>query len=194
MQDDWKVIPKLTVNLGLRYEWSTPYSERNNRLQFSDFAGNTGITIPVSPASGFPAIGPILGTTVFPTSSHRNATVDRNNFAPRSWLCLQLAPNTVIRGGAGIFYGMNVATNFQYAGPAFQKSANIYFTKDNYDTQYATLSDPFPAGLAGPQGTKYGSMAQWGFSNASDLDTGTARNAEIYQWNIGVQNYCRGRS
>ena len=100
----------------------------------------------------------------------------------------------MIRGGAGIFYGMNVATNFQYAGPAFQKSANIYFTKDNYQTQYATLEDPFPAGLAGPQGTKYGPMAQWGFSNASDLDTGVARNAEIYQWNIGFQRSCRGRS
>jgi hypothetical protein len=193
VQDDWKVIPKLTLNLGLRYEWSTPYSERNNRVQYSDFAGNTGITIPVSPAPGFPAIGPILGTTVFPTSSYRNATVDRNNFAPRFGFAYELTPSTVIRGGAGIFYGMNVATNFQYAGPAFQKSANIYFTKDNYETQYATLEDPFPAGLAGPQGTTYGPMAQWGFSNASDLDTGVARNAEIYQWNIGFQRLLPGQ-
>ena len=46
VQDDWKVTPKLTVNLGLRYEWSTPYSERNNQLQFSDFTGDTGILHP----------------------------------------------------------------------------------------------------------------------------------------------------
>ncbi|HYM76385.1 MAG TPA: TonB-dependent receptor [Candidatus Dormibacteraeota bacterium] len=192
-QDDWKVSPKLTLNLGLRYEWSTPYSERFNRLQFSDFTASTGISIPVSPFSGFPEIGNIMGTTVFPTSSHRNSGVDRNNFAPRLGFAYQLTPNTVLRGGAGAFYGMNVATNFQYAGPAFQKSANIYFTKDNYQTQYASLADPFPAGLAGPQGTKYGSMAQWGFSNASDLDTGTARNAEIYQWNIGIQRLLPGQ-
>jgi len=193
VQDDWKVTPKLTLNLGIRYEWSTPYSERNNRLQFSNFTGTTGYTIPVSPAPGFPEIGTVLGTTVFPTSSYRNAKVDRNNFAPRFGFAYQAAPNTVIRGGAGVFYGMSVATNFQYAGPAFQKSANIYFTKDNYATQYATLSNPFPAGLAPPQGTKYGTLAQWGYGNASDLDTGTARNGEIYQWNIGIQHLLPGK-
>ena len=47
VQDDWKVTPKLTVNIGLRYEWSTPYTERYNRLQFNDFTGDTGISIPV---------------------------------------------------------------------------------------------------------------------------------------------------
>ena len=46
VQDDWKVTPKLTVNIGLRYEWSTPYTERYNRLQFNDFTGDTGISIP----------------------------------------------------------------------------------------------------------------------------------------------------
>jgi hypothetical protein len=193
VQDDWKVNPKLTINLGLRYEWSTPYSERYNRLQFSNFTGSTGISIPAPAAPGFPAIGNIIGTTVFPTSSKRNSTVDRNNFAPRFGFAYQLASNTVLRGGAGVFYGMNVATNFQYAGPAFQKSANIYFTKDNYQTQFATLGNPFPNGLSGAQGTKYGSMAQWGFGNSSDLDTGTARNAEIYQWNIGIQHLLPGQ-
>ena len=185
VQDDWKVTPKLTINAGLRYEWSTPYSERFNRLQFSDFTGDTGITIP--------GLGPIRGTTIFPTSGHRNSAVDRNNFAPRLGFAYQLAPNTVLRGGAGVFYGMNVATNFQYAGPAFQKSANIYFSKDNFQTQYASLSDPFPAGLAPPQGTKYGALAQWGFGNGSDLDTESARNAEIYQWNLGVQHRLPGQ-
>lgn len=198
VQDDWKVTPRLTINAGLRYEWSTPYSERHNRLQFSDFTGSTGISIPVArDASGefpqFGQIGNLIGTSVFPTSGDRNSRVDRNNFAPRLGFAYQLASNTVLRGGAGIFYGMNVATNYQYAGPSFSKTATMYFTKDNFQTQFATLSNPFPNGLAPPQGTTYGKLAQWGFSNSSDLDTGVARNAEVYQWNLGIQHLLPGQ-
>jgi hypothetical protein len=196
LQDDWKVSPRFTVNLGLRYEWSTPYTERFNQLQYSDFTGSTGFTIPVDRSTDYPEfgqLGNIIGTTVFATSGHRNAPVDRNNFAPRIGFAYQLASNTVVRGGAGIFYGMNVATNFQYAGPSFSKLAPIYFTTDNFVTQYATLDNPFPAGLTLPQGRTYGKLANWGFSNGSDLDTGTVRNAEIYQWNLGVQHLLPGQ-
>jgi len=207
VQDDWKVTPKLTLNLGLRYEWSTPYTERYNRLQFNDFSGDTGISIPVDrDASGafpqFGQIGQVRGTSIFPTSGRRHAPVDRNNFAPRFGFAYQLASNTVLRGGAGIFYGMNVATNFQYAGPAFAKTATMFFTKDNFDTQFACLgpsptqpacTSPFPGGLAPPQGTKYGQLAQWGFGNSSDLDTGRVLNANIYQWNLGIQHMLPGQ-
>src|SRR6266550_1840737 len=180
VQDDWKLTPKLTLNLGLRYEWSNPYTERFNRSQFSDFAGTSGINIA--------GIGDILGTTAFAGSSRRSAPVDRNNWAPRFGFAYQLTNNTVLRGGAGVFYGMNVATNFQYAGTAFRKSAQIKFTKDNYQTQFAHFGDPFPSGLSEAQGTKYGALAEWGFANENDLGTEKARNAEIYQWNIGVQH------
>ena len=132
VQDDWKVTPRLTVNMGLRYEWSTPYTERYNRLQFNDFTGDTGISIPVPrDASGqfpqFGQIGEIRGVSTFPTSGHRNAPVDRNNWAPRLGFAYQLTSNTVLRGGAGVFYGMNVATNFQYAGPCICKNGPDVF-------------------------------------------------------------------
>ena len=209
VQDDWKATPKLTLNFGLRYEWSTPYTERQDRLQFNDFTGDTGINMPFArnqdpsnPQLDFGQIGEIRGTSTFPTSGRRNSPVDRNNFAPRFGFAYQLAPNTVVRGGAGMFYGMNVATNFQYAGPSFAKTAQMFFTKDNFDHQSAclgpsptqpTCTSPFPGGLALPPGTKYGALAQWGFGNSSDLDTGTARNAEIYQWNLGIQHLLPGQ-
>ncbi|HSS97744.1 MAG TPA: TonB-dependent receptor, partial [Terriglobales bacterium] len=185
VQDDWKVTPKLTLNLGLRYEWSTPYSERFNRLQYSDFNGDTGINVP--------GLGELKGTTVFADSGKRTAPVDRNNFAPRFGFAYQLTPQTVLRGGAGVFYGMSVATNFQYAGTAFRKSAAMHFTTNSFQTQDATLDNPFPNGLSDPQGTKYGKLAEWGFANENDLGTDTARNGDIYQWNLGVQHLLPGQ-
>ena len=60
----------------------------------------------------------------------------------------------MIRAGGGMYYGANMQTNFQYTGPAYFKNAVSYFTKDNYETQYATLENPFPNGVPAPQGNK----------------------------------------
>jgi hypothetical protein len=188
IQDDWKLNPKLTVNLGVRYEWSTPYTERNNLIQFSDFTGNSGINVPGLPNTS----GNLLGTTIFPTSGRRNIPVDRNNIAPRLGFAYTVDNKTVVRGGAGIYYGMNVATNFQFTGTAFGNSHPILFTKDNFQTQFATLENPFPNGYAPPQGTKYGALALWGFPDNNSLDTSEDRNAEIYQWNLGLQHLFAG--
>ncbi len=181
-QDDWKVTPKLTVNLGLRYEWSTPYNERHNQLQFSNFAGNSGVTVP-----GLPITAPLQGTTLFPNGSNRSVPVDRNNFGPRLGFAYQLDNNTVVRGGAGVYYGLSVATNFQYTGTAFRKTATAFFTNDNFTTRDATLADPFHGGVTPPQGRTYGPLAEWGYINQNDLGTTQARNADIYQWNLGIQ-------
>ncbi|HEV8038015.1 MAG TPA: TonB-dependent receptor [Bryobacteraceae bacterium] len=179
VQDDWKVNAKLTLNLGLRYEWSTPYTERYNRETFSDFTASTGVNVP--------GLGVLNGTSIFASPSQRTVPIDRNNFAPRLGMAYSWDSKTVIRAGAGIYYGANIATNFQYPGPAFYKSAPIFFSKDFYQTQYATLENPFPAGLPPPQGATYGKLAQWGFSNGSDLSYEAARNPQIYQWSGGVQ-------
>jgi len=198
-QDDWKVSPKLTVNLGLRYEWSTPYTERHNLLQFSNFTADSGVPLSynvASPYSGSPDLldrsGDLFGTTTFPTSGHRSIPVDRNNWAPRLGFAYAMNIKTVVRGGAGIYYGLNVATNFQFTGPAFGKTSPIRFSQDNFQTQFATLENPFPNGFPPPQGQKYGKLAEWGFGNNNSLDTSEARNAEIYQWNLGVQRLFPG--
>ena len=194
-QDDWKVSSKLTLNFGLRYEWSSPYSERFNQIQFSNFTGDTGIAVPISVTDpNDPSVtladrsGNLLGTTDFTTSSRRNIPVDRNNWAPRAGFAYAVGSNTVVRGGAGIYYGLNVATNYQSPGPAFGGSNAIQFTKDDFDTRHATLANPFPDGFAAPQGETYGKLAMWGYNNGNTLGTTEARNAEIYQWNLGVQH------
>jgi hypothetical protein len=204
-QDDWKVAPKLTLNFGIRYEWSTPYTERNNKVQFTDFTGDTGIAVPINvqdpngvvdPGIPNPVLlnrtGNLIGTTIFPSSGHRNVPVDRNNWAPRAGFAYQVGSNTVVRGGAGIYYGLNVATNFQTPAPAFGNSNPVRFSIDQFQTRLATLADPFPGGFATPQGDTYGKLAMWGYNDNNTLGITEARNAEIYQWNLGIQHLFRG--
>ena len=194
-QDDWKVNSRFTLNLGIRYQWSTPYNERHNRIEFSDFSGDTGVNLDLTSTQAalqtygvsFPSSEELYGTTLFPTSSVRSVSTYRKDFGPRLGFAYQLGPNTVMRGGAGVYFGMSPATNFQYPGTAFLKTATIFFTNDNFASQSATLENPFPGGFTGPQGTQYGKLANWGYVNPNDLGTTAARDAEIYQWNLGIQ-------
>jgi hypothetical protein len=195
IQDDWKVNSKLTVNLGLRYQWSSPYTSRGNRIQFSNFTADSGVNLNTSSAQAvlqsegvnFPASEELLGTTQFPTSSMRTVPTWRKDIGPRLGFAYQIDPSTVVRGGAGVYFGMSPATNFQYPGAAFLKTANIFFTNDDFATQSATLENPFPNGFTGPQGKQYGQFANWGYPDGNDLGTTAARDADIYQWNLGIQ-------
>jgi len=204
-QDDWKVNSRLTLNLGIRYEWSTPYDERYNRLQFSNFTADTGVSLDLTSAQGaliqpyggsgsvsFPASEELYGTTQFANSSMRSVPTYRKDIGPRLGFAYQIDPKTVARGGAGIYFGMSPVTNFQYPGTAFRKTATMFFTQDNFATQYATMENPFPSGFTGPQGQQYGALADWGYSNNNDLGTTAARDADLYQWNVGIQRSLPG--
>jgi hypothetical protein len=199
-QDDWKVNSKLTVNLGVRYQWSSPYTSRNNRIEFSNFTADSGVNLDLTSAQSalmnpfggsssvsFPSSMELLGTTQFPTSSKRTIPTYHKDIGPRLGFSYQLNSGTVVRGGAGIYFGMSPATNYQYPGAAFLKTASLFFTNDNFATQSATLENPFPGGFTGPQGTQYGQFANWGYQNPNDLGTTAARDAELYQWNLGIQ-------
>ena len=87
-QDDWRASDKLTVNLGLRYDYMTPAVEKNNRMANFDPAG--------------------AGKLVFASdgSLEDRALVnpDRNNFAPRIGAVYKLTDRTILRGGYGVFY------------------------------------------------------------------------------------------
>ena len=194
VQDDWKLSARLTINLGLRYEWSTPYTVRHNLTQFSDFSGDTGITVPL-PNGLNPSettMTDLKGTTLFVNQGGlgRSVPTDWTNVGPRVGFAYALDPSTVVRGGAGVYFGMSPATNFQYVGTAFGASATSQFSFDNNMTRNTavTLANPYPNGLPVPPGESAGKLALWGFDNSNNLGTEEARTADVYQWNLGIQH------
>ncbi len=90
-QDDWKVTPKLTVNLGVRYEFLKPWVDNKDRLGVFDITSD-----PNNPQLFF-----ATGTSSFDRAGYRS---DKNNFMPRIGFAYKAANKTVIRAGYGIFY------------------------------------------------------------------------------------------
>jgi hypothetical protein len=187
-QDDWKVTSKLTLNIGLRYEWSTPYTERFNRNQFTCFTCDSGINVP---ALGAWPGGELRGTSILANSDHRHSNSDLNNVGPRLGFAYALRDTTVVRGGAGVYYGLNFATNWQYGGAAWSGSVPFKASEDSGFTQHASMENPFPDGFSLPQDGKYGPLTLFGLENFNHAGL-SVRNAEIYQWNIGVQHQFPG--
>ncbi len=184
IQDNWRVTSRLTLNLGLRYEFSTPYEERYNREQFSCFTCDSGVNIP-----GF---GEIHGTTILASNSQRHADPAYHNVGPRVGFAYRLDSKTVMRAGAGIYYGMNFATNWQYGGSAWQYQLNFIPTLNNYVTRYASLENPFPGGFVEPEEGKYGPLTLWGEGNGNHTSN-TFTNGQVYQWNYGFQRELPGQ-
>jgi hypothetical protein len=108
-QDDWKVTPKLTLNIGLRYELFSPISERFAR-QSNFVYDNLTLYIPAGKDQNAPL--PPNFATAFPNVKVSRGEVDKylipwdkTNFAPRIGLAYSWRDSTVFRLGYGIFYG-----------------------------------------------------------------------------------------
>jgi trimeric autotransporter adhesin len=95
--DDWKVRNNLTLNLGLRYEYVSPFSEANNQIANLD----------VTP--GFTLVNPVLpGQLGYPVGLIHP---DRNNWAPRIGIAWKPFSKTVVRAGYGINYNLSQYRN-----------------------------------------------------------------------------------
>lgn len=123
-QDDFKVTPKLTLNLGIRYDFSSPVWEGNNHLSnFNPVGGGSIIT-----ASN----GSLYDRTL--------VDPQRTNFAPRFGFAYHLMPKTVLRGGYGIFY-----VPFDRAGSENQLALNPpAFINNNVALASTALQPVFP--------------------------------------------------
>ncbi len=123
--DDWKILPNLTLNLGLRYEYNTPPVDPTNRM--SAFSLTTGKVVEV-------------GTEGVSRSGIRP---DYTNFAPRAGVAWSPARDFVLRAGYGIYYdsGYFEVNSAQYFNPP-QFNLRVFFPSAS---SLLTLANPFPA-------------------------------------------------
>jgi hypothetical protein len=113
VQDDWKVNARLTLNLGLRYEWFSPYENRYDAqamfIPGAPFAGARYLypvsreTNPALPASFLQTLQKDGIALQYTNNVSGYSSLD--NFAPRFGAAYQVNPKLVVRGGYGIFYG-----------------------------------------------------------------------------------------
>ncbi len=133
-QDDWRILPKLSLNLGFRYEYNGPYTEAHNRIANLYVEPNFSGASPVLPGeSGFPA------SLLHP---------DRNDFAPRIGIAWRPLKNTVVRTGYGINYNLaqyaNIIQNFAFQPPFATTATNVTSAATPL-----TLANGFPAAPPG---------------------------------------------
>ena len=173
-QDDWKVTPAITVNLGLRWDVFTPYEEVANRYSIMD------------PTKPNPAAGGVLGAYVFaggtagsgPYTGTSRLTTNTNtqwgNFGPRLGLAWKLTDRFVIRSAYGISYypdGGLGGGNVQYVTDGFSTNAN--FQSPNNGVSPAFVWDNgFPQNFPHPPfinaGLNVGGSANMWWDNASE--------------------------
>jgi hypothetical protein len=184
VQNDWRVTPRLTINMGLRYDWETPVTERFNRMTtvfdptvvnpMSDAAqaaytnilnspanaNNVGIQIlkQYLPASSFKLMGAQMfsGVGGQPRGIYHT---DWTQIQPRLGFAYKLGPNTVIRGGGGRFSQASFDTGGQNG---FSRSTTLNVTSDNFFTPFDTLDNPYRNGILVPTGSSLGALTNLG--------------------------------
>lgn len=195
VHDDWRVTNRLTLNLGVRYEWEGPYVERYNRLNRgfdtvtpspiseaarANYARNP---IPEVPPANFRVNGGLLfaGVGGVPRAL---TDIDRNNIAPRLGAAFQLTPKTVLRGGYGIFYGASTQTGEFRNG--FSVTTPYVASIDGNLTPANSLRNPFPNGLLEPSGASLGLMTLVG--QGIGFTSPDRRQPLSHQYSLGFQH------
>ena len=196
-QDDWKLRPNLTVNLGLRWDAELSPDERYNRLNggfcytcknpVSDlisFPSGNNLLLSNGTPTGLTMPNPVMGGFTYIGNGRAPYDTQWNHWAPKVGVSWGLNNKTVIRGGYGVFWafafelGGNTTftqqTNYQ-ASPPGGTTPNTYFRDGN----------PYPQSLVAPIGPAAGLLSSIG--DGQSYDQRNRKIARVQQYSLGIQ-------
>lgn len=191
VQDDWRIAPHLTINLGLRYDVLTGPVDSHDRLivGFDPSIPNAvQQEMPGDASSILPAAGDLTGGLVYAgvNGGTRQAVATVfGNIQPRFGFAWQPIDKLVIRGGYGLFY-----TNFQSNGMmnqlGFSSNTPLVDTNDGGIHPISNVLDnPFPSGLIQPTGAALGTMT--GVGTSLSVYNHNYRIPDANEFSLGVQ-------
>jgi hypothetical protein len=187
-QNDWRLTPRLTLNMGMRWEYETPFTERFDRFTsvfdptqlnpisnaaqaaytniLNTMLANTdprvhsaALTLAqLVPASFYQ----VFGVQLFPGVNGQKRTVtnlDLHEWQPRAGFAYQLFKSTVIRGGVGRFVQ---STAIKGGQNGFSRTTSILSSLDSGRHPYDTLETPFINGIFDPTGSSLGPLTNLG--------------------------------
>ncbi len=191
-QDDWKLTPKLALNLGLRWDYESPVTERYNRmLRGFAFDQPSPIAAQVKNAPGAancPACADLRGGALYAAVGGQPRTAfgpDRNNFQPRIGVAYSLNKKTVLRGGYGLYYTA-IADTDAGSSLGFSRGTPIISSIDGGLTPSVRLADPLAGGnLLQPIGSSGGLSTNLGLGLGANYIPRSL--AASHQYSLGIQ-------
>ncbi|HEV2765414.1 MAG TPA: TonB-dependent receptor, partial [Pyrinomonadaceae bacterium] len=193
IQDDIRVSRKLSVNLGLRYDYEAApverFNQQNRGFGFDQTSPLQALIAGRPGVNECPACTNLRGGLLFAGVNGQPEEAfeaDRNNFQPRVGVAYELNEKTVLRGGYGLYYFPQA----EFGGTTGFTISTPFVSTLSTGIPANSLSNPFPAGILRPVGSSLGLLTQAGgnviFSNP-DREI-----PKIHQYSVGLQRQLPG--